>query len=208
MERKMSTLDEIAIRYGTDKATVFTRTYAKPHGYTLHLEPFFAPLRDQPIKFLEIGAAGGESIKTWLEYFPNAKVFGVDNNQGTNPWNTVDSGADPRYTFVYGDQTDKTMWACFAVNYGADWDVVLDDGSHTSQGIITAFNCLWPLVKSDGLYVIEDLGVCYGAGSVFLSPGFPCHMDWLRGLLDEMNNGRGDIESVHFSRELAIIKKR
>jgi hypothetical protein len=202
------TLDEIAIKHGTDKATVFTRTYAKPHGYTLHLEPFFAPLRDQPIKFLEIGAAGGESIKTWLEYFSNAKVFGVDNNQGTNPWNTVDAGTDPRYTFVYGDQTDKTMWACFAVNYGADWDVIMDDGGHFNDQIIIAFGCLWPMLKSGGLYIIEDLGCSYDPGSIFVKPGYPNHMAWLYNGVDGMNRRNSEISEMHFSRELVIIRKK
>jgi hypothetical protein len=60
----MKSLDAIGIAQQTDKASVFTRTYAKPHGYLEHLEPFFSPLRHLPIKFLEIGFGVGESIPT------------------------------------------------------------------------------------------------------------------------------------------------
>jgi len=207
----LKTLDEIGIHFQTDKASRFTRTYAKPHDYLRHLEPFFEPLRGEPVRFLEIGAAGGESIQTWLEYFPSsmAKIFGVDNNQGTNPWNTVNSGADPRYTFVYGDQTDKTMWACFAANYGKDFDVIMDDGGHYNDQIIIAFGCLWPMLKSGGLYIIEDLGCSYGAGSIFVKPGYPNHMQWLYNGVDGMNQLAGsEISEMHFSRELVIIRKK
>ena len=204
------TLDQIAIEHGTDKATEFTRTYAKPHGYTVHLEPFFEPLRDLPIKLLEIGAAGGESIKTWLEYFTHSKsrVVGVDNVQGTNRWNTVKAeGITPRYTFVFGDQSDPTFWKCFAVDYGAEWDVVIDDGGHYNDQILTSFEYLWPLLKSGGIYCVEDLGVAYGAGSIFVKPGYPNHIDWLRSKIDQLNTD-SDIHSITFSKELAILKKK
>jgi hypothetical protein len=91
----MKTLDEIGIFHQTDKASQFTRTYAKPHDYLRHVEPFFAPMRPHRISLVEIGAAGGESIKTWLDYFDDALVFGVDIVQGTNPYNTVGSKVHP-----------------------------------------------------------------------------------------------------------------
>ena len=58
------------------------------------------------------------------------------------------------------------MVRCLAGSAGG---VVMDDGGHTSEQIITSFNGLWHLVKPGGLYCIEDLGVAYGAGSVFES---------------------------------------
>lgn len=132
----MQTLDQIAIEQQTDKATVFTRTYAKPKGYAPHYAAQFDAIRNDPIKLLEIGVGGGESIRTWLEYFPNARVFGVDNVQGTNPWNTVGDKPDLRYTFVTGDQGDTTFWKCFVADYGLNWNVIVDDGSHFSRFVL------------------------------------------------------------------------
>lgn len=199
----METLDEIAIRHGTDKATVHPH---KGHDYTLHYQTFFEPIRKDAIKFLEIGVGGGESIRTWLEYFPRAKVFGVDNIQGTNPWNTVKSGIHSRYTFVCGDQAHGVFWKCFIADYGSNWDVIMDDGGHFSNQVITSFDSLFPELKSGGLYCIEDLGVAYGPGSVFLIPGWQNHMDFVKNKLDDINLKR-EIAFIHFSRELAIMKK-
>lgn len=200
----MNALDLLAQKHGTDKASVHP---VKGHDYCRHYEQFFSPLRYLSFKFLEIGCGGGESMRTWLEYFPNAKVFGVDIVHSTNPWNTVGSGIDPRYTFVTGDQTSETFWACFLADYGADWTVVMDDGGHFSNQIITTFNAMWPRVLPGGLYCIEDLGVSYGHGSVFLPDGWPNHMSWLKDKLDEINL-RDDIAELHFSKELAIFRKR
>lgn len=205
----MKDLDTIAQFHGTDKATVFTRTYAKPKGYTLHYEKFFEPLRDQPIKLLEVGVGGGESIRTWLEYFPRAKVYGIDNVTDTNPWNTPHATVTPhpRYKFVHGDQTDRTMYKCFAADHGSDFDVIIDDGGHYNDQTILSLSGLWPIVKSGGFYAIEDLGVD-SPGSVFIKTGWVGHLEFLRLLTNELDRGEGGIASVYRSPELAILRKK
>lgn len=192
----MDSLDAIAIRNGTDKATVFTRTYAKPHGYTPHLEVFFAPMRDKEIRLLEIGVGGGESVRTWLEYFSQAQVFGIDFVQDTNPWNNPKEKPHERYSFCHGDQSCSTFWACYLANLGdGKFDVVIDDGSHLAPDIMKTFDVLWPRLNSGGIYEIEDLGA---APEAFL---------WLIGFSAQANSGVGDIASVTFAKELVIIKK-
>lgn len=204
----MKTLDQIGIECQTDKATQFTRTYAKPKGYTVQYEKFFEPLRNQPIKFLEIGAAGGESIKMWLDYFPNAFIYGIDIVSHTNPWNTPGADTHPRYKFLQGDQSDPTMWECLKANWGSDWDIVIDDGSHFSKDVIMAFNCLWPSVRPGGLYCVEDLGVACAPASIFITPGTVNHLDWLRNVGWSMHLGVGDVAEIHMSPELAVIRKK
>lgn len=194
------TLDEIAIKHGTDKAT--KHPLIKGHGYAPWYDDLFRSFRWKEIKFLEIGVGGGESIRTWLEYFPRAKVFGVDNNQGTNEWNTVGDPVDVRYKFVYGDQSDPTFWKCFAADYGSNWTIIIDDGGHKGQEVITSFEGLWPLVASGGLYCIEDLLVAYGQT--------PNQVEFLKELVDDMHKSEGlaDIEAVFFFRELAVLFKK
>jgi Methyltransferase domain len=201
-----SSLDELAIKHQTDRASVFTRTWGKPHDYARHYDHIFEGLRKQPVKFLEIGVGGGEGIKMWLDYFSHvdARIYGVDNQRDTNLWDKP--GTTERYTFVYGDQSCETFWKCFEVDYGRNWDIIIDDGGHYSDQIITTFHALWPLVKRGGFYAIEDLGVSYGAGSIFVRA--QNHMDFIRGLLDDLNtNPETAIESVYFSKELVILQK-
>jgi hypothetical protein len=187
-------LDSIAIREQTDKASVFTRTFAKPHDYCRHLELFFEPIRDKEIKLLEIGCGGGESIRTWLEYFPAAHVFSVDNVHSTNPWNTVTPTAHPRYQFVIGDQSDLTFWQCFVADYGSDWDVLIDDGGHYSNQVITTLNCMWSSIRSGGLYILEDLGCSYAP--IFQTQHWPTPIERLHAMIDALHTGNGDVDSI------------
>lgn len=193
----VKTLDEIAIANQTDMATVFTRTYAKPHGYTLHLEKFFAPLVGKPIKFIEIGVGGGESIRTWLEYFPWASVFGVDIIQGTNPWNRAGVQAHPRYVFNCADQSDPVFWKCFVANHGTNFDVIVDDGGHEAAQIQATFKSMWRYIVPGGLYCVEDLAYAWSS-----------NLGWIMGLMEEMNHGGLEIKFLYFSRELLVLTKQ
>lgn len=200
----MKTLDEIAIEKQTDRATVFTRTYAKPHGYAPHYDHWFTPLRDKPVKLLEIGVGGGEGIQMWLEYFLDGEIFGTDVNADTNPWDRP--GKNGRYTFVQGSQSDPTFWRCFLADHGGDWDIIVDDGGHANDQIITSFRELWPVLKSGGFYCIEDLNCGYGPGSIFVKSGWPSHMEFLRARVDELHLNDG-IRCIYFAKELAILQK-
>lgn len=200
----MKTLDEIAIGHETDRASIFTRTYGKPHDYARHYDRLFSAIRFDPLKIIEIGVGGGEGVKMWLEYFQCAKVFGVDIVEKTNDWNTP--GTFFRYTFNQVDQSDDTMWRCWLATHGGDLDFVCDDGSHISKDIFTTFGHLWPALKPGGFYAIEDIGVSYGSGSIFVPGGFQTHMEWIKDKLDNINM-KPDIDSMYFSKELCVLRK-
>ena len=189
-------LDAIGIRHQTDKASQFSRTYAKPHDYLRHLERLFEPFRNNVIKLLEIGVGGGESIRTWLEYFPNAKVFGVDLVLNTNEWNTPGLATHERYSFSCGNQSDSKFWKKFIEVYGGDWNVIIDDGSHIDQDIVSTFSALWPHVASGGIYEIEDLKIA------------PLAAEWCRRVVPEVMKGHETIDSIYFSRELCVMRKK
>jgi len=192
----MDTLDAIAIRNQTDMATVFTRTYAKPHGYAPHLDKLFSPIREKWLKLVEIGVGGGESIKTWLDYFPKGKIFGVDIVKDTNPWNTV-GHPHPRYKFHHADQSDSVFWKCFLADNGPFWDVLIDDGGHEASQIQATFVSMWPHIATGGLYVVEDLNYNWSR-----------NLTWLGTLMDRINHSEWSIDSLYFSRELAVFTKR
>jgi hypothetical protein len=66
-------LDDLGLSFGTDKSSW-------GHDYLRFYEPYFGTLRETEIRFLEIGVAGGASLRVWEEYFPKAKVIGADIN--------------------------------------------------------------------------------------------------------------------------------
>ena len=193
-------LDEIAISNGADKGSTH---HVKGHDFARHYERAFAAFREKAIRLLEIGCGGGESMRMWLEYFPNAFIFGVDVVEKTNPWNTPGSEVHPRYKFLHGNQSDPVMWKCLVANWGAPFDIIVDDGSHMSDDVLNCFTFTWPLVKSGGFYCIEDLACSYS--SIFLKGQSP--MEMLKERLDQLHHD-SDMDSIYFSKELAIIKKK
>lgn len=140
------TLDEIASKYNTDKGSLF-------HNYTEKYERYFSPLRNEKIRILEIGIQNGYSLKTWKEYFPNAEIFGID---------IVDCSHmnEDRVKTLLGSQTDVNFLKMVNEKYGP-FDIIIDDGSHYSTDMTISFDVLFPLLKLDGLYVVEDLHCIY-----------------------------------------------
>jgi len=165
-------LDEIGLKYGTDKASNI-------HNYTVRYEQYFEPLRNQKLKILEIGVQNGHSLKMWKDYFVNSEIYGLD---------IVDCSrfGEDRITIVQCDQTDTQRLQEINEKYGP-FDIIIDDGSHISYHMSTTFKYMFPLLKLGGLYVVEDLHCCYWPD---LTGGYS-FMSMLRNLLDVTNaNGK------------------
>src|SRR5579859_933178 len=145
------TLDELAVKYHTDKSTAW-------HGYSLIYAKNFEHLRDQPITFLEIGTAGGHSARMWEEYFthPHTQLLTVDIDT------RMAEGVQglPKTKFYAGNQSDIDTLKQLAESV-KEFDIIIDDGSHVSSDQIISFKTLFPYVKRGGIYVVEDLLFSY-----------------------------------------------
>ncbi len=146
----MKRLTEIANKYSCDKGT---ESYEK-HGYTEVYDELFKEL-PPPVKMLEIGVMDprfpGASVKMWKEYFPDLLFVGLDINKDAE--SLRESG-----TIIYiGDQNSKEDLLNLLIITGGDYDIIIDDGSHVEEHILTSFTHLFPAVKHGGYYIIEDL---------------------------------------------------
>lgn len=118
------------------------------HGYERVYEPLFEPLRDKPIRLLEIGVLRGASIKVWLEYFPKAHIIAVDTFMRV-PVEDVTALLNNRVSWYRCDST-QTRPNIDPV------DIIIDDGFHTPEAQLATFNNYYPLLKDTGFYFIED----------------------------------------------------
>lgn len=193
------TLDEIAVKHGADKGS---QHHVKGHDFARHYDKIFGNLREMRLRILEVGCGGGDSMRMWLEYFPNAFVFGVDIVENTNPWNTPGTDIHERYKFLQGNQSDPVMWKCLFANWGRPFDIIIDDGSHMSDDVLNCFRHVWPAVRSGGFYCIEDLACSYS--SIFIKGQTP--MEQLKIMTDQIHHG-SDIDFIYFAKELAVIGK-
>ena len=129
----------------------------KWESYLEYYDFLFGPQRNRPLTLLEIGVQNGGSLETWAEYFKAGRKFvGCD----IDPKCGLLEYQDPRISVVVGDVNDnRTLQTIRGVS--ADYDIVIDDGSHMSADIINAFVNCFPLLKPGGIYVIEDTHLLY-----------------------------------------------
>jgi len=168
-------LHDISLKYNTDKS------WSK---YTYIYDNYFHNQRDKPMRILEIGIAGGGSLRMWEEYFPNAKIYGVDINPDCR------SLASDRTKIFIGDASDIEFFKreVFPVT-GTEFDMIIDDGSHRNDHIIITMNNLFPYVVFGGYYVVEDFLVTAFPNSEWYAPyqGYETFFDYVSYIQKEIN---------------------
>ena len=70
--RQPPDLEQLAFHFQTDKSH-------DDHKYVDLYSALFDPIRHDIRNVTEIGAAAGQSLQVWHEYFPAARLWGVDN---------------------------------------------------------------------------------------------------------------------------------
>lgn len=125
--------------------------------YLSEYDRLFSPLQQAPVTLLEIGIQNGGSLQIWEEYFPAAiRLVGCDINPKCE---RLSYGSD-KIELVVGDiNQPETLARIFSI--ASRFDIVIDDGSHTSSDIIQAFCNLFPHLKQGGLFIAEDLHCSY-----------------------------------------------
>jgi hypothetical protein len=131
-------------------------------GYMNPYEWHFAPFLNRPIRLLEMGVAAGASIQTWAEYFPQAKIYGVDISPPISCPPTWDNG---RIEILQGNLEDPAFITSFLAQTGGKFDIVIDDAGHTMTQQKMLFQTFFPHVNSNGIYIVEDLHTSYWKGN-------------------------------------------
>ena len=123
----------------------------------------FSDFGAQKVNMLEIGVQHGGSYRLWKNYFGEdlLRWTGIDINQKCLALNN-DLSAE-KGLVCCGSQADPEFLEDVASRRG-EFDVVIDDGSHQSEHIVSSFKSLAKHVKDGGLYIIEDIHACYWNG--------------------------------------------
>lgn len=144
----MKTLREIFDKHKCDKGSL-------RHCYDRVYEPILQHLRDKKFNLLEIGILRGESMESWLEFFPYANVTGIDIFQRV-PANKVPVLKNPRVSWCVCDSLEgpNSTFQDLAVD---GFDVIIDDGLHFHDAQRLTFENFIPYLKNNGVYFIEDV---------------------------------------------------
>lgn len=205
-------LDRLATKYDTDKKSTH-------HNYCGAYELHLAKYQNKPIMFwnggfggYEFPQKGGEDTRMWREYFPKATIVVTDIHK-KNPLNL------PNVHFRQGRQDEQLFWDSILHEFG-QCDIFIDDMSHFNDLTIKTFEIVFPMVKSGGTYIMEDIEGSwypdYGFGGTrdLEDFEFPSAINFCRKLLNELNskyNGseiKFGVSSVNFIPNSVIITKR
>lgn len=142
----MGVLIEIAERYGISKA----RMEASLPKY----EVVWDSIRASVKRVLVVSRGHGPSIKMWLEYFPEAVVYGVG---GQKEYTRELVGFNSRYRPFAVEPFDvKLVLSSFLGEMKVPFDLIVDEGG---------------FLPGDGKVVFETLVVRLGVGGVYVLDG-------------------------------------
>lgn len=200
-------LDEIGLKYGTDKAS-------NGHDYLKIYERIMPSVR--PVNLLEIGWFDGASMRMWREYLhPESEIIGVDIEM-KKPIEGVH--------FFHGNATSYALHR-YLKDFGpGPFDYIIDDGSHMSPEVIATLENLWDHVRPGGYYIVEDLQVSYhpdwlgNPDPAKPGPRGATSMQVLKALADDVHFGHvgagpsmttlgQDVASIAFYPGLCVIQK-
>jgi hypothetical protein len=197
-------LNRLARLYGADKYGL--------HWYTQHYQRHFHSLRKKKLNILEIGAggyadskAGAYSLRMWKRYFPKSRIYSID---------VYDKSAleERRIKIFRGSQADEKFLRDICSQIGSPLDIVIDDGSHKNSDVIGTFKILFPLLKNNGIYAVEDTQTSYwpqGFGGDSLNLDNPdTTMNFFKKLTDSLNYEeflRPDYKPSYFDRHVISV---
>lgn len=116
---------------------------------------WFKKYKNQPVVILEIGVYQGGSLNMWRDYFgEKAQIYAVDINPLCKQFETENT------KIFIGSQEDRAFLRDVK-NKIPPVDILIDDGGHTMRQQIITFEELYESVKSDGIYLCEDLHTSY-----------------------------------------------
>lgn len=120
-------------------------------------DSLFEPYRSREVRLLEIGVQNGGSLELWARYFPKASALigcDIDERCGEIRYE------DPRVSIIVGDANSDEAQAQILTRTDR-FDIVIDDGSHTSSDIVRSFVRYFAHLEEGGIFVAEDLHCSY-----------------------------------------------
>lgn len=176
----------------------------------------FKEFRELPnLKILEIGTRYGGGIELLKKMFPNNSIiYGVDIDPRCKSFESLN------VQIRIGDSSDRNFLEAVSMEMGGI-DIVIDDGSHHSRHQRKAFEAIFPHLRENGIYLVEDVEHSYFRKQAGW-PMFPwTFMNYAKRTLENLNMAfrgynkflmlRGidrNLYSVTFFRSVIVFRKR
>ena len=117
-------------------------------------ERYMERFKGKDVLLLELGICHGGSLQIWKKYLgSNAKIVVIDIYSRT-------LYEEPQIQTFCGNQSDPNFLQETLKKIGKP-DIIIDDGSHMTMDVLNSFNILFPQLKNNGVYIIEDTHTSY-----------------------------------------------
>lgn len=143
----------LGVKYPTDKSPYNTEVSLHKHAYTSIYNLLFSNIRYKDIKLGELGILDNNSMLSWREFFPNAKLYGFE-------W------FDARLDKAKADGIDCTyikmnVKDVNSINDGLSvagkFDILIEDSTHLFEDQIKFINEAYKYLNTGGILIIEDI---------------------------------------------------
>jgi hypothetical protein len=131
------------------------------HSYLPLYESLFNGKKNSATHILEIGIgpfkeSNGGSIKLWADYFKNANIFSVDIIPISDV-NEIIINNHRIHLFTEADAYNINFFKNSFLKSNMRFDIILDDGPHTLESMLSFIRLYSNVIKDDGILLIEDV---------------------------------------------------
>jgi hypothetical protein len=243
MEKKIN-LDDLAIKknflfsknldylfeyFNSDKGKRFVNQYAQPikkklsdkikgHDYAKFYEDYFKRFKEKKISIMEIGSFYGNAAAALFFYLRNAEIYSADIFPDLFKYKS-----DRIKNFFVDSSSEKSIQKSI-LSLNCQFEIIIEDASHSFKDQIISLFMLFPIIKSGGIFITEELDFTDTRLDMNINKEKPT----LRDILHKINSGENfesrlvsdeqkkylieNIDSISIfkgnSNEIAIIKKK
>ena len=147
--------------FNSDKGEKYINQYQKPikqnkeliqgHSYHSFYEKFFFDKKNDKINLLEIGSFKGNAAAAFFFYFPNSSIISGDIFPDLFRYRSE------RIKSFYLDNSKISQLEEKILNYDHKFDIIIEDAGHYLKDQIISLFVLFKSLKSNGVFVVEEL---------------------------------------------------
>ena len=147
--------------FNSDKGDYFVDQYIQPikkneikiqaHGYSEIYEKYFFKKKENHLNILELGSFYGNAAASFYYYFKNSKIYSGDIYPDLYRYSST------RIKNFYIDTSDEISIKKNILNNNLDFDIIIEDASHSLKDQIISLFLLFKKISPKGLFVCEEL---------------------------------------------------
>ena len=193
-------LNDLFNFFNSDKGDLYEYQYNHPsknnkakvqaHGYAKFYDNYFKNIKNEKLNILEIGSFYGNASASLFFYFRNSFLYAADIFPDLFRYKSK------RVTNFFVNSSEEESIKNNIIAKNIEFNIIIEDASHSLKDQIISLFLLFKSLKSEGLFVIEELDFPDTRKDMNLEDEHPT----LREILDKIKTGL-DFYSEYISLE-------